>query len=86
MGWLISSIYSFLLLDIIRNGLSFGSLPGVLFSNGPTWTEMRRTSLHILRDFGVGKNVLEDIIEEEIDNLLDYIDSHHLNQPIDVVR
>ena len=71
---------------MIRNGLSLGSIPGVLFSSGPTWNHMRKTSLHILRDFGVGKNVLEDIIEEEIDNLLEYIDNHYLNQPIDVVR
>ena len=28
----------------------------------------------------------QDIIEEEIDNLLDHIDNHCLNQPIDVIR
>ena len=77
---------SLLISDILRRGLSFGSVPGVLFSSGKTWTEFRRTSLHILRDFGFGKESFENIIEEEVDNLTSYIDQHFLNQPIDVSR
>ena len=61
-------------------------MPGVLFSSGKTWTELRRTSLHILRDFGLGKDSFEDIIEEEVDNLTNYIDQNFLNQPVDVSR
>lgn len=72
-------------LSAMRNGLSLGSIPGVLFSSGPTWTAMRRTSLHTLRDFGLGKSVLEDIIEEEVDNLIEHIDNNCLNEPIDVI-
>ena len=75
----------FIISDKIRNGLSLGSIPGVLFSHGPTWSEMRRTSLHSLKDLGFGKNSLEDIVEEEINNLLEHIDNHYLNQPIDVI-
>ena len=36
--------------EIIRGGESLGDLPGVLLSGGQTWTEMRRSSLHVLRD------------------------------------
>ena len=73
-------------IDVVRRGLSFGSVPGVLFSSGPTWVHLRRSSLHILRNFGFGKAALEDIIEEEIDNLIEHIDQNYLNQPVEVSR
>ena len=69
---------------ILRRGWSIDSFPGVLFANGNTWTSMRRNSLHIFRDFGIGKTAIEDIIEEEVDNLLHHIDENFLNKPIDV--
>lgn len=47
---------------------------------------MRRTSLQVLKDFGYGKSIMEDIIEEEINNLMEHIDNNFFNQPIDVKR
>lgn len=32
---------------------------GVIFSEGESWREQRRTAIHIMRDFGMGKNVME---------------------------
>lgn len=32
---------------------------GVIFSDGENWREQRRTAVHILRDFGMGRNVME---------------------------
>ena len=61
-------------------------MPGVLFSSGVTWTEFRRTSLNILKDFGFGKESFENIVEEEVDNLMNYIDQNFLNQPVDISR
>ena len=61
-------------------------MPGVLFSSGVTWTEFRRTSLNILKDFGFGKESFENIVEEEVDNLINHIDQNFLNQPVDVSR
>ena len=73
-----------MILAIIRRGYSFGGIPGVIFSNGITWVELRRSSLHILKDFGMGKNSLENIIEEEVENLIQYIEDHWVNKPIDM--
>ncbi|VDM81077.1 unnamed protein product [Strongylus vulgaris] len=39
--------------EIVKNG-------GVIGSEGDNWKEQRRTSLHILRDFGMGKNLMEE--------------------------
>ncbi|ETN69133.1 unspecific monooxygenase [Necator americanus] len=33
---------------------------GVIFSQDDNWKEQRRISLHILRDFGMGKNLMEE--------------------------
>ena len=68
----------------MRGGTSLGDTAGVVYANGQTWTEVRRTSLHILRDFGLGKNAMEDIIEQEIDTMLQHIEDHWINSPLNV--
>ena len=57
---------------------------GVVFTSGPTWVEVRRSSLHILKDFGFGKNTMEDIIDQDVDNLIQYIEDQWLDTPIDM--
>ncbi|TKR59699.1 hypothetical protein L596_029335 [Steinernema carpocapsae] len=39
---------------------------GLLFSDGPEWQEQRRFSLHVLRNFGVGRNLMQERIIEEV--------------------
>jgi hypothetical protein len=39
---------------------------GLLFSVGREWTEQRRFALRRLRDFGLGKSSMEELIHEEI--------------------
>jgi len=45
-----------------------------LFSQyGDSWRELRRFTLQSLRDFGVGKNSLEETIINEVETLSSYI-------------
>ncbi|VDM76150.1 unnamed protein product [Strongylus vulgaris] len=50
---------------------------GIIFSEGDNWKEQRRTSLHILRDFGMGKNSMEEQVH------LFIYDSTPLNYGVD---
>lgn len=36
---------------------------GVVESSGDNWREMRRFTLHTLRDFGMGKNLMEEKVK-----------------------
>uniref|UniRef100_A0AC35U2R9 Cytochrome P450 n=1 Tax=Rhabditophanes sp. KR3021 TaxID=114890 RepID=A0AC35U2R9_9BILA len=49
---------------------------GVIFSNGDNWQAQRRTSIQILREFGMGKNMMEDRINENIDLMFEWIDKN----------
>ncbi|CAJ0576322.1 unnamed protein product, partial [Mesorhabditis spiculigera] len=44
-----------------------GKTWGIVASHGETWTEHRRFALHTLRNFGMGKNIMEGRIIEELD-------------------
>ena len=68
----------------MRHGWSLGGNPGLLFSNWNTSYHLRRECLHILKDFGCGKNALEDIIEEEVGNFIQYIDDNWTEVSVDV--
>ena len=48
---------------------------GIVSSDGDMWREQRRFSLEVLRDFGMGKSILEDKIHEEIHFFIDEIAS-----------
>ena len=46
--------------------LTRGGNYGIVFTNGPLWKEHRRFALKVLRDFGLGKNLMEEKILNEV--------------------
>uniref|UniRef100_A0A1I7YL35 Cytochrome P450 n=1 Tax=Steinernema glaseri TaxID=37863 RepID=A0A1I7YL35_9BILA len=44
-----------------------GGNNGIIFADGPGWQEQKRFTLQTLRNFGLGKNLMQHIILEEVD-------------------
>ncbi|GMS91316.1 hypothetical protein PENTCL1PPCAC_13491, partial [Pristionchus entomophagus] len=62
---------------------------GVMMSDGEVWKEQRRAALRILREHGMGKNIMEEQVNRSIDELLaqvkatnDGVTPYDMNFPI----
>jgi len=47
-----------------------GGYTGVILTDGDLWREHRRFALHVLRDFGLGKNLMQEKILDEVTALI----------------
>uniref|UniRef100_A0A914I086 CYtochrome P450 family n=1 Tax=Globodera rostochiensis TaxID=31243 RepID=A0A914I086_GLORO len=66
-----ASRYNFPILRVINDGQpAFG----ILISNGERWRQHRRFALRVLRDFGLGKNLLQERILDELRAMFAKID------------
>jgi hypothetical protein len=78
-----------LLASKVRRGAEFmnrdsnGGVPGVIFSHGGYWRELRRFLLRNLRDFGFGKTSMEDLFQDEVAKLCQYL-SKRCDEPINM--
>ena len=53
----------------LMNPENHGRPPGVIFTSGPYWKELRRFMLRNLKDFGFGKSSMEQLFHDEVSKL-----------------
>lgn len=58
---------------------------GLVWANGEHWKKVRRFALHSMRDLGVGKKSIEEVIQDEAKTLTNIFSSKE-NQPITDVK
>ena len=61
-----------------------GGYNGVIQTDGHLWREHRRFALHVLRDFGLGKNLMQERILGEVASLIDDV-KHDLKSGAKVI-
>ncbi|GMS92980.1 hypothetical protein PENTCL1PPCAC_15155, partial [Pristionchus entomophagus] len=63
---------------VFQEAFAFAPNSGVISSNGDNWREQRRVAISILRDFGMGKNLMEEQVRAQVrSSITEYIE--HLN-------
>ncbi|XP_043248369.1 methyl farnesoate epoxidase-like [Colletes gigas] len=61
---------------------AFGKRKGVLFTEGPTWSQCRRFTMRHLRTFGLGQATMEKQLTMEAENLVAYLRRASARGPI----
>ncbi|KAF8371622.1 hypothetical protein PRIPAC_78051 [Pristionchus pacificus] len=61
--------------DKIIQAFAFAPNTGVINSIGEVWREQRRAAISILRDFGMGKNVMEELVRSSVEDYLHHLDT-----------
>uniref|UniRef100_A0A7I4XXB2 Cytochrome n=1 Tax=Haemonchus contortus TaxID=6289 RepID=A0A7I4XXB2_HAECO len=74
-----SGLFPDTLFQIMHNG-------GIVFSQGDLWKEQRRVSLHILRDFGMGKSGMEEQVSLSAQEFVNHMNSIKNKDELDIRR
>ena len=59
----------------VSTGSDLFSFAGIIDTSGKLWRDQRKTAVKILRDFGMGKNVLANKVQAEVATFLKAIAS-----------
>ncbi|GMT23070.1 hypothetical protein PFISCL1PPCAC_14367, partial [Pristionchus fissidentatus] len=70
--------------EIIQEVFTFAPNSGVINSNGENWRENRRAAISIMRDFGMGKNVMEEQVRSSVANYLEALDQIENKDNVDL--
>ncbi|GMR46435.1 hypothetical protein PMAYCL1PPCAC_16629, partial [Pristionchus mayeri] len=69
---------------VLVEAFSFAPNAGVVNSNGDNWREQRRVAISILRDFGMGKNLMEEQVRSSIAEYLEHLSSIEDKENVDM--
>ncbi|GMT23072.1 hypothetical protein PFISCL1PPCAC_14369, partial [Pristionchus fissidentatus] len=69
---------------IVQEAFSFAPNSGVISSVDDIWRENRRAAISILRDFGMGKNVMEELVRSSISDYLLHLEQIEDKDNIDL--
>ncbi|KAF8367309.1 hypothetical protein PRIPAC_85138 [Pristionchus pacificus] len=61
--------------EALQELLGFGPNAGVINSNGDNWREQRRAAISIMRDFGMGKGLMEAQVRSSVADYIAHIES-----------
>ncbi|GMR45654.1 hypothetical protein PMAYCL1PPCAC_15849, partial [Pristionchus mayeri] len=61
--------------EIIQEAFTFAPNAGVINSNGESWRENRCAAISIMRDFGMGKNLMEEQVRASVAEYIAHLDS-----------
>uniref|UniRef100_A0A0K0EZ53 Cytochrome P450 18a1 (inferred by orthology to a D. melanogaster protein) n=1 Tax=Strongyloides venezuelensis TaxID=75913 RepID=A0A0K0EZ53_STRVS len=59
---------------------------GIVFSEGEEWRDQRRLSLHILRNFGMSRTIMQDKIHLVVQDFYEYVDSLKDKDNVDIEK
>ncbi|KAF8373884.1 hypothetical protein PRIPAC_80313 [Pristionchus pacificus] len=64
--------------------IGFAPNAGVINSNGDNWREQRRAAITILRDFGMGKNLMEEQVRSSVADYIEHLNSIEDKENVDL--